>query len=89
VADIADAAQVRRSVNDAVARLERVDVLVNNAGLGSRGPYDTVSAFEWSAVLDVNLSAAFNYVQAVAPSMRQRRWGRIINIASIQVRQEA
>jgi len=83
VADIADAAQVRRSVDDAVARFERVDVLVNNAGLGSRGPYDTVSADEWSAVLDVNLSAAFNYVQAVTPGMRLRRWGRIINIASI------
>src|SRR5439155_18055297 len=64
VADIADPAQVRRSVDDALARFQRVDILVNNAGLGSRGRYDAIGADEWSAVLDVNLSAAFNYVQA-------------------------
>jgi NAD(P)-dependent dehydrogenase (short-subunit alcohol dehydrogenase family) len=62
---------------------QRVDVLVNNAGIGSRGPYDAISVDEWSAVLDVNLAAAFHYVQAVADGMRQHQWGRIINIASI------
>jgi 3-oxoacyl-[acyl-carrier protein] reductase len=83
VADIADPAQIQRSVDETFARFQRVDVLVNNAGLGSRGPYDAVSADEWSAVHDVNLYTAFYYVKAVAPGMRQRRWGRIINIASI------
>ncbi len=83
MADVADTAQVQRSVDGALARFQRVDVLVNNAGLNSRGPYDAVSADEWSAVLDVNLNAAFAYVQKVAIGMRLRRWGRIINIASI------
>jgi len=74
LADIADPAQIQRSVDEAFARFQRVDVLVNNAGLGSRGPYDAVSADEWSAVHDVNLYAAFSYAKAVAPGMRQRRW---------------
>jgi 3-oxoacyl-[acyl-carrier protein] reductase len=83
VADVADPTQVRRSVDEALTRFEHIDVLVNNAGLNSRGPYDAISADDWSTVLGVNLNAAFSYVQAVADGMRQRRWGRILNIASI------
>jgi 3-oxoacyl-[acyl-carrier protein] reductase len=82
-ADLADPAQVRRSADEALVRFRRVDVLVNNAGRNSRGPYDGISADEWSAVLDLNVTAAFHYVQAVAAGMRERRWGRIINITSI------
>jgi NAD(P)-dependent dehydrogenase (short-subunit alcohol dehydrogenase family) len=83
LADVADPAQVRRSVDDALAQFQHIDILVNNAGLNSRGPYDAINADEWSAVLNVNLGAAFYYVQALAGGMRQQRWGRIINIASI------
>jgi 3-oxoacyl-[acyl-carrier protein] reductase len=83
VADVADLAQIRRSVDEALTRFQRVEVLVNNAGTGSRGVFDTVSADEWSSVHQINLYAAFHYVKAVAPDMRERRWGRIINIVSI------
>jgi 3-oxoacyl-[acyl-carrier protein] reductase len=83
VADITDAAQVRQSVDQALAHFGRIDVLVNNAGRNSRGAYDTLSAAEFVAIHDVNLYAPFAYVQLVAGGMRERRWGRIINIASI------
>jgi 3-oxoacyl-[acyl-carrier protein] reductase len=83
VADITDADQLRHSVDQALARFGRIDILVNNAGRNSRGAFDTVSSEEFDEIHDVNLFAPFAYVQLVAGGMRDRRWGRIINIASI------
>ena len=83
VADVADTAEVRDSVDEALAHFGRIDVLVNNAGRNSRGAYDTLSSAEFADIHDVNLYAPFAYVQLVAGGMRERRWGRIINVASI------
>jgi 3-oxoacyl-[acyl-carrier protein] reductase len=83
VADVTDAAQVRHSVDQALASFGRIDVLVNNAGRNSRGAYDTLSSAEFVDIHDVNLYAPFAYVRLVAGGMRERRWGRIVNIASI------
>lgn len=63
----------------------RIDILVNNAGgvVGQIGqPLETISAAEWHAVIDVNLSAAFYFSQAVAGGMKTARGGRIVNISS-------
>ncbi len=62
-----------------------VDILVNDAGgvLGQVGrPLEEVSASDWHMIIAVNLDAAFFFAQAVAPGMKQARWGRIINISS-------
>jgi 3-oxoacyl-[acyl-carrier protein] reductase len=83
VADVTDATLVRESVDQALARFGRIDILLNNAGRNSRGAYDTLSSTEFVAIHDVNLYAPFAYVQLVAGGMRERGWGRIINIASI------
>lgn len=75
---------------EAIGRLTReigdsVDILVNNAG-GVRGqagrPIEQITPQDWHAVVDVNLTAVFMMAQAVAPGMKARRWGRIINISS-------
>ena len=61
------------------------DVLVNNAGgvLGQIGqPLEHVTAAQWQAIFDVNVTAAFTFAQAVAPHMKARRAGRIVNISS-------
>ncbi|MCL6525263.1 MAG: SDR family oxidoreductase [Thermaceae bacterium] len=79
--DVTDPQAVQEAAQEAGA----VDVLVNNAGgvLGQVGkPLETVTPKEWNDILAVNLSAAFYTSQAVAPGMKQRRWGRIINISS-------
>jgi 3-oxoacyl-[acyl-carrier protein] reductase len=74
VADAADAI---------LARWGRADVLLNNAGLISPGPYTQIDLTEWERVLNANLTGAYRMVRAFAPTMQQQRHGRIINISSI------
>jgi 3-hydroxybutyrate dehydrogenase len=75
-------AEVRRMVEQAVAELGPVDILVNNAGVQHVARIDEFADDKWDAVLAINFSAAFHAIKAAAPGMRERRWGRIVNIAS-------
>ena len=74
----------RDAVQAALRDLE-VDILVNNAG-GVRGqagrPIEEISAADWQTIFDVNLSGAFFMTQAVAPPMKAKGWGRVVNISS-------
>jgi 3-oxoacyl-[acyl-carrier protein] reductase len=79
--DVTDAAQV----DDFVASVGRVDILVNNAGgvVGQVGrPLEEVSEHDWRAVVDANLTSTFLCTRAVAPGMKERGYGRIVNISS-------
>lgn len=60
------------------------DILVNAAGVNLRQPYDAVTPDAWQEQLHVHLSAPFFLLQALAPAMAAKRWGRVINIASLQ-----
>jgi len=76
----------RDAVQDAVKSLEASpDILVNNAG-GVRGqvgrPIEDISAADWQTIFDVNVSGAFFMTQAVAPAMKAKNWGRVVNISS-------
>lgn len=85
IVDVCRPQQVRAFVDEVAAADGRVDVLVNNAGgvLGQTGkPLEEVTPAEWQAIFDVNASGAFYLAQAVAPSMKAARRGRIVNIAS-------
>lgn len=78
--DVSDSA----AVNALVAELGPVDILVNSAGVvGPNMPVWEVSDDDWARTLSVNLTGTFNTMRAVLPGMRQRGWGRIVNIASI------
>jgi 3-oxoacyl-[acyl-carrier protein] reductase len=75
----------RDAVTDFVRAAGEVDILVNNAGgvAGQVGkPLDTVSEAEWKVLFDVNVNGAFYFAQAVAPAMKARKQGRIVNISS-------
>ncbi len=79
--DVSDAAQVA----DLVAEIGRVDILVNNAGgvVGQVGrPLEDVSDDDWRAVVDANLTSTFVCTRAVTPGMKERGYGRIVNISS-------
>jgi 3-oxoacyl-[acyl-carrier protein] reductase len=79
--DVSDSAAVAALV----AEIGRVDVLVNCAGgvVGQVGrPLEEVSDDDWRAVVDANLTSTFVCTRAVAPGMKARRWGRIVNISS-------
>ncbi len=83
--DVTDRAIVMAFVAEAQRARGQVHVLVNNAGgvLNQVGqPLEQVSAQEWQAIFDVNVTAAFTFAQAVAPAMKEARFGRIINISS-------
>ena len=85
VVDVRDADAVGRFISEVVSATGRIDILVNNAGgvLGQVGrPLEAVTPAEWQSIFDVNVSGAFFMSQAVAPSMKAARWGRIINISS-------
>jgi 3-oxoacyl-[acyl-carrier protein] reductase len=82
--DVTDRAQVRETVERVVDELGSVDILVNNAGtLDHLGQLADQKPELWERDLAVNLTGAFNCAQAVWPHMRERSWGRIVNMASV------
>jgi 3-oxoacyl-[acyl-carrier protein] reductase len=82
--DVTDAAQVASAVDRTVDELGSVDILVNNAGtLDHLGQLENQSPELWERDLRVNLTGAFNCSRAVWPHMKERGWGRIVNMASV------
>lgn len=76
--------QQAQSLAERVEReLGPVDILVNNAAIGQPMPLDQIGLDLWNATLATNLTSAFVLTQAVVTGMRQRRWGRIINLSSV------
>jgi NAD(P)-dependent dehydrogenase (short-subunit alcohol dehydrogenase family) len=85
-ADLAERAVPTRLISEVVASLGPVEILVNNAGVGSSSDPKPVVQFDdafWERTLWVNLTVPYLLSKAVLPEMMKRRWGRIINIASI------
>lgn len=86
VADIADAAAVERVFGAVRVAVGPVDVLVNNAALTAvHRPWETVTPEDWDRVMAVNARSMFLCARAAVADMRQRSWGRIVNISSVTV----
>ena len=82
--DVADRTSVEAMVEEVLARVEKVDVLVNNAGVAGRAaPVWEQGDEDWQRVLDVNLTGVFFCCRAVLPHMIRRDYGRVVNIASL------
>lgn len=82
--DLGSAEGALSCAKEALELYERVDILVNAAGVNLREPFGTVSPRTWEAQLNVHLTAPFFLTQGFAPAMAKKHWGRIINIASLQ-----
>jgi 3-oxoacyl-[acyl-carrier protein] reductase len=81
--DVAVASEVEAAMREVLARLGKVDVLVNNAGVSGDGLIVRISDDQWQRVLDVNLKGVFNCTKSVARPMMRARAGRIINLSSV------
>ncbi len=81
--DLADLDAAQRGAQAALA-LGPVDILVNAAGVNLRQPFAEVTPQSWCTQLNLHLGAPFFLTQTLAPAMRERGWGRIINLASLQ-----
>ena len=81
-ADLSDQSSVRALAQRAL-ELGPVDILVNNAGLQRINPVDEYPEDTWNMMLQVLLTAPFQLIKYTLPGMKQRRWGRIINVASL------
>ena len=82
-ADLRRPDEIESMVASAVHALGAVDVLVNNAVVRQTAPIDEFGVEDWDDGIAVNLSAAFHLIRLTLPGMKQRRWGRIINVSSI------
>ena len=83
VADVSDTNQMRAAIEDASHCLGPIDILVNNAGQAASAPVHKMEDATWHAMLAVNLTGTYNGIRHVLPSMMQRDFGRIVNIASV------
>jgi NAD(P)-dependent dehydrogenase (short-subunit alcohol dehydrogenase family) len=83
VADMTDRKDVTRLAEESLKRLGRVDILVNNAGGNTPQPLDKITDADWDRVIELNLTSCMALSRALAPQMKERRWGRIIHISSI------
>ncbi|TDR40799.1 3-oxoacyl-[acyl-carrier-protein] reductase [Tahibacter aquaticus] len=81
--DVADPATAEAMVKEVTDQIGPVDILVNNAGITRDGTFHKMSALQWQEVINTNLNSCFNVTRPVIDGMRERKWGRIIQISSI------
>jgi acetoacetyl-CoA reductase len=81
--DVCFTDQAQAMVEEVSAQLGPVEILVNNAGITRDTTFHKMEAQQWNEVIDTNLNSVFNMTRPVIVGMRERRWGRIIQISSI------
>ncbi len=85
--DVTDDAQVREFVAETNRRFGQIDICVTNAGGPPAKPFDAITVEEWRRAIDLNLMSTIFLAREVLPGMRERRWGRLITITSLTVKQ--
>jgi NAD(P)-dependent dehydrogenase (short-subunit alcohol dehydrogenase family) len=81
--DVAVAADIQRAYDAAMRAFGKIDIVMNNAGTSRSGAFESVSDESWQQDLDQKLFAAIRLTRLVWPQMKERRWGRIINVLNI------
>jgi 3-oxoacyl-[acyl-carrier protein] reductase len=85
--DVSIPRDVQRIVHAALERFGKVDILVTNAGGPPSGKFESLTSEMWQSAVDLTLMSVINLTSAVLPGMKERKWGRIINVTSIAVKQ--
>lgn len=86
-ADVSRPEDIAHLVKSSLDEFGRIDILVTNAGGPTSGPFESLDAAKWDEAIKLTLLSTVNLCRAVIPGMRERRWGRIINVTSIAVKQ--
>ena len=81
--DVGDHEACIHNCNDIAAEFGPIDIVINNAGITRDGVLHKMSFDDWNEVMRINLGGCFNMAKATFPGMRERGWGRIVNIGSI------
>jgi 3-hydroxybutyrate dehydrogenase len=81
-ADMSKPEEIEDLISQSVHDIGQVDVVVNNVGIQNVAPIEEFPVEKWDAILAINLSSAFHTIRLALPGMKERGWGRIINIAS-------
>jgi acetoacetyl-CoA reductase len=81
--DVADAAAAETMVRSVEDEVGPIDILINNAGITRDTTFHKMSALQWQEVINTNLNSCFNVTRPVIDGMRNRKWGRIVQISSI------
>ena len=82
-ADVSQAAEVNRLVEAVEKALGPADILINNAGIVQQKPLAEITVEDFDAMIATNLKSAFLVTQRVLPAMREKKWGRIVNLSSV------
>ncbi|WP_193370702.1 3-hydroxybutyrate dehydrogenase [Pelagibius marinus] len=80
--DMSQPEKIAEMIETAAGEFGQVDILVNNAGIQHVSPIESFPPEKWDAVLAIDLSSSFHAIRAVFAGMKERRWGRIVNVAS-------
>lgn len=86
-ADVSNPADAARVAGAALKEFERVDILVSNSGGPPSGPFESFTSESWDAATRLLLKSVVELTRAVLPGMKERRWGRILNVTSIAAKQ--
>lgn len=86
-ADLTRFEDIKRVTQTSLEKLGRIDILVNNNGGPPAGPFETHDWMTWQGAFDQTLRSAVEMTRAVLPGMKERRWGRIINVTSMAAKQ--
>ncbi len=86
-ADLTDPLQVERVIEVGVQAFGPIDILITNTGGPPPGPFESHTPEAWSEAVRQNLDSVLNLTRSVLPAMKERRWGRIITITSVAVKQ--
>lgn len=81
--DVSDEEQVKAAVEEVLGHFGKIDILLNNAGVAQPGSVETLSPEEWDRSMDINVKGIFLMCKYVLPGMKERKYGRIVNIASV------
>lgn len=81
--DVSKEDEVQRAVKEVLAHFGKIDILLNNAGIAQPGSVETLSTDLWDKSMDINVKGIFLMCKYTLPSMKERKYGRIVNIASV------